>query len=365
MPILAPGLDTSYDFPENAIDISQEFYDLKIPNNILYNLLSVGKRAKDTMVKWYDDVTMPVSTTLGAGYTAAAGTMTLADINFVRVGSVIRVESSLYRVTEVNLSTKVATITILSGDANHANGKVVEIVGNAQVEGKAFAATATQTVVERTNYCQIFDEAAEVSGTEEAVQSFDGSVGKMGKETAKKLAYLARQVARSLWGGVPLNATDNTTPRMMGGVKYFIETNGYCPAGASFTGANIDAFLLELSKRGGDLVEIWGNPSVAGKFSALKDDQVIAERSDSVVGRIVKTYLSGNGFSLSINADPACLDTDAFYVFPSSQLSLRPLRPMQSKAQAENGDSSKALIVGEYSLEFHNSQACGKFTISG
>ena len=202
-------------------------------------------------------------------------------------------------------------------------------------------------------------------GTEDAVRLVNGSVGKMADEVAKKLPYLALQVARSIWNGVALSASDNTTPRLMGGVKSFITANGYCPSAATFSQANFDAFLLELANRGGNLVEIWCNPSVAAKFSALKDDSVVADRSDATVGRFVRTYLSGHGYSLSVNADPACLDTDAIYVFPSSNLFLRPLRPMQVQDIAKVGDANRKLLVGEYSLEVRNSQTFGKFTISG
>ena len=365
MPILAPGIITSYDVPENARDISPMFYGLTLPETVLFNRLGVGTRAINKTLNWYDDELMPTSTTLDAAYTAASGTMILADANFFPAGTIIRCEGSVYRVTDVNLSTKEITIAILSADANHASGKTVEIIGNGQLEGKAFGNTASVKRVERTNYCQIFEQTAEVSGTEGATQLVNGTTGKMSEEIAKKMEYLYRLMGRAIWNGVALSASDNTTPRLMGGVKAFIDANGYAPSSASFNQTNFDAFLDEISQRGGSLIDIWCSPTVARKFSALKDDSVVAERTDGTVGRWTRSYLSGNGATLTVNSDPACLDTDAIYVFPTSSIVLRPLRPLQMQPIAKVGDSERVLLVGEYSLEVRNSQAMGKFSISG
>lgn len=365
MPILAPGIITSYDVPENAKDISRMFYTLTLPETVLFNRLGVGTRASNKTINWYDDELLPTSTTLSAPYTAASGQMTIADPSFFPVGTIIRCESSVYRVTAVNSGTKVITISILSGDANHASGKTVEIIGNGQVEGKAFSNTASVKRIERENYCQIFNETAEVSGTESAVQLVNGTVGKMAEEVSKKMEYLYRLLGRAIWNGYALAASDNTTPRLMGGVKSFIDANGYVPSPAAFSQVNFDAFLDVLSGRGCPLVDIWCSPTVARKFSALKDDSVVAERADGTVGRWTRQYLSGNGATLNVNADPACLDTDAIYVFPTSSLILRPLRPLQVQPIAKTSDSERVLLVGEYSLEVRNSQAMGKFSISG
>lgn len=364
MPILAPGQMTSYGVPDNAIDMSPAFFNIKQPNTPLFNILGVGKPAKDKTVHWYDDVRLPTSTTLAANYTAADGQMTLTESAFFRVGTVLRCGATVARVTAVNNTTDVVTITVLANDANRASGLTVEIVGNGQVEGKAFANTATTTRTERTNVTQIFDETAEVSGTEESIVAVNGITGRMAEEVARKLEYLYLQIARSIWSGVKLAPSTNADPRLMDGIKNFIATNGYNPTGATFTQANIDAFLLELRNAGAPLTEIWCNPVVARQFSGLMADKVVVERADGVVGQYVRSYLSGLGDQLTINADPGCPDTDAFYVFPSSALALRPLRAVQAQEMAKVGDAYRKLIVGEYSLEFRNSQIYGKYTIS-
>lgn len=358
------GPITSFGVPENAIDMSPAFYNIKNPATVLLDRIGVGKGASNTTIKWWDDNRMPIATALGADYVAASGSITVESVDGLRGGSVLRVGSTIFRVTAINPATKVVTVSTLASDANHSTGDTVLIVGNAQVENKDFESTPSVTKVMRENYTQIFQEGVEVSATQEVINRYVGEQNILNEDTARKMRHLYLQLGRAIWDGPKVEAVTNADARMMGGIRHFIDTYGLTPSAAAFSQANIDAFLLEMAGNGANLVEIWCNPVVAKKFAAFMEDQVIVERGDGTVGRHVRSYLSSIGVQLTIVSDPACSDTNAFYVFDTSMVSLRPLRSMQVKDIASTGDGTKKLLVGEYSLQFNNSALAGKFTIT-
>jgi len=365
MPTLAPGMIDSYQVPERAVDVSPMFYNLQDPQTALFNsILADGRLLRQPEFAWWDDVLMPVKTKLKAAYTGGSGTMSLADAKFVREGSIIECEKSVYRVTASNPATGAISVVVIEGDANHANGKSVEIIGVGHTEGEDFKDTATVKREKRENVCQIFKESVNITGTAEAVEKVNGEVGQVYEEIAKKTRYLYMLIGRTIWNGRLIKPTDNNTPRFMGGVKHFIHANGYVPSAAAFSKANIDAFLIGLKERGAALAEIWCNPAVASLFSGIQDDRIIEVRGEKTVGRAIDRYLASFGMELKIIADDSCVDTNGFYVFNAADVIYKNLRPMHLREIGETGDSIKRSLVTEASIQVVNSQAMGFFPIA-
>lgn len=367
MPVVSGQID-SFKVPTNARDLSTAFYMLSMPETPILNAIKVSGVARNTKREWWDDVRMPTGTTLGAAYTAAAGTITVADASSIRPGFILRIESSLYRATAVNQTTKVVTITIISGDANHANGTKVSFAGIAKKQGNQFEDSDLATEVKRFNMTQIFDDFVEITGTQLAIMR-EVNNGNLGLQAVdKKLRRLYYLLARTICSdGVRYEASDNTTPNMMGGIDWFISQYGYNPSATTFSADNFDAFLLEMQQTYGRTpTKAYLNPADLSNFSALRASQIVLQREDRTRGEYVDKYISKYGFQVDLITDPT-LTTKKIRVFDADQqLSLLPLAGRQFHAYpvAKQGDSEKWGIVGEYTLEFNACDTTGIFSIS-
>lgn len=366
MPIIT-GMIDSYKIPTNARDLSTAFYMLSYPNTPIFNKISIPGTCSARKREWWDDTLLPTSTTLAAAYTAAAGSMTLTSVDSVRVGSVIQVESSVYRVTAINTTTKVITITIISGDANHADTTKVNFLSTAKLEGGTYEASDNATEVLRYNNTQIFDDWIEISGTEEVVNREINTGDLLAQKAMRKMERIYHQMARIVTsGGVRVDATDNTTARMMGGIDWFITTYGYNPAAAAFSAANFDAFLYEMEQTYGRTpTEAYMNPVDLQKFTALRNTQITIDRNDTGRGEYVDRYQSGYGYDVKLETD-ATLLPGKIRVFGMDQVKLLPLqgRSLQGYPLGKLGDKTQWGIVGEYTLEFNNSATTGAFSMT-
>jgi hypothetical protein len=306
---------------------------------------------------------MPISAELASAYEKDDGSMTFKEVAFLPVGSVIRIGSSVYRVTAVNAAAKTATVTVLSNDNDHAANATAQIIGNAQIEHKKYEDSATIRRDKKKNFAQIFYETAAVTRSSDYIALVNGQTGVKGEEIDKKLKHLFRQIGRTLWHGVPIEAMAKNDVGMMGGVDWFIRENGHKDSGA-LTRKNINAFLAALRERGSALPQIWCMPSVAEVFAELMEDKRTIVREDKTVGIHVNRYLSGAGEAIEIVSDPSCLTTNGFYVFDISQLAYRVLCPMAAEDIGKTGLSTETQISTEITMEFRNSQTCGLFEIA-
>lgn len=365
MPVVTGQL-SSYSVPENARDLSTAFNLISYPNTPIFNRIAMPGSATATKREWWDDVRMPIGTTLGAAYTAGAGSMTLASVDGLRVGHVIQVGNGVYRVTAINTGTKVVTVVIVAGDANQSNGAKVTFVGIAKKEGNGFEDSDYSQKLKRFNITQIFDDFIEITGTQLAVTREVAMGNMLAQESEKKLKRLYLMLARTVCNGSRVEPADNTTPRLMGGIDWFISQYGYNPAAAAFSADNLDAFLYELEQTYGRTpTEAFMNPVDLKRFAALRASQIVLNREDRVRGEFVDRYLSGYGYDLKLTADPT-LTPGKIRVFNMDQLKLLPLqgRNMHAYEVAKVGDSTRYGIVGEYTMEFDDSNTTGSFSIS-
>jgi len=366
MPVIT-GMIDSYKIPTNARDLSTAFTMLKFPNTPIFNMISMPGTCSARKREWWDDVLLPTGTTITEPYTAAAGSMTLESVDSVRVGSVIRVDSSVYRITAINTSTKVATVTIIAADANHLDNAKVTFLSTAKVEGSVFESSDNATEILRYNNTQIFDDWIEISGTEQVVAREINQGDLLAQKSMRKIERIYHQMAKIVTsGGVRVDATTNATARMMGGIDFFITAYGYNPAAAAFSAANFDAFLYEMEQTYGRTpTEAFLNPVDLQKFTALRNTQIVIDRTDTARGEYVDRYLSGYGYDVRLIPDPTLL-AGKIRVFGMDQVKLLPLqgRSLQAYPLGRLGDKTQYGIVGEYTLEFNNSATTGAFSIS-
>ena len=167
------GLITSYDVKENKVDVSNVLSLLQMPATPLLNRIGFDTKAvTGTRHEWWDDVLPALKVPVTAAYTAGAGKLIVEDAKKIKVGNVLKVEDSIYRVTAINTSTNELTIVVVSSDANHAAGVDAEIISDANPEADEYKDSNYEPKIKRFNVTQIFDDYIKISGTQKAVQQY-------------------------------------------------------------------------------------------------------------------------------------------------------------------------------------------------
>jgi hypothetical protein len=301
--------------------------------------------------------------------TLSGATLTPSHPSRFRVGDQIRFRGGdeLALVTAVGAS----TVTLERGyggtsTAAATNGTVIDILGNAALEG-GDADNARFTTRRRVvNYTQIFSSTVEVSGSELAVRQI---------AVRDELEYLRaqrlRELLRDLENSVINGAAAAVTPaggaaarRTMRGVRSFITTNRFAPGEDGFpeattlTEPQLNLALRSIWQSGAgnvDLVVVGGpekraiNAFVASgrRFAAESErfkDYVGVYESDFGVCRVVMSRHVRPGEVLLLD---------------SSRIDVLPLagRSFQYVPLARTGDREAGQLVGEYTVEFRN-EAC-------
>jgi len=356
------GLITSYDVSENKVDVSPVLSMLELPDTPLLNTIGISDKAVvGTKYEWWDDVLPVLKVSLAAAYTSGGGSLTVetgAGKKF-KVGNVIKVEDSIYRVT--NVSGDVLTIAVIANDADHAADVDVEIIGDANPEANDYTDSPYEQKIKRYNVTQIFTEYVKFSGTQLSVKQYVNEDAFL-DEVQRKLKKMRILLERSAWMGVRVDPSDNSTPRLFGGIKWFIDNDGITVS-ATFSEANFNAFLKSIYDSGGVTKEAWMNATTKANFNALNSDKLVVERNDTTAGRLINAYLSDYG-NLELRTTPH-IPPDVIVVFDTSKVTIRPLENRQAAYEqlAKTGDYIKGQIVGEYTLEFRNPDVAGVFYV--
>ena len=363
----------SYDVVHNKRDVSAEFDRIQLPETPLLNMLGTTAPATNTKHFWWDDQRIPISTTLSSNYTqtTAGGVLVIASTKGLKVNSIISVEGQIKKVTAVTDTTHITT-THLGGsaDADIASGKTIDFMANAEVESADYQDSDYTPKIERYNVTQILQDFVKISGTQLAVTN-ELNENVLADEVLNKMNRLRLGLGRAIWKNIRVAPSDNTTPRVMGGVDYFIKANGYCPAASTFgtnagvDGDNFDAFLLQLEKNGGTIRGAWLNPPTIDCFVAPGVARLNKKYDDPNIGRNVKQYTSKYGHQISLVTDPNA-PLKSIYVIDRERISVKPLqgRALSYGTLSASGDNQKGMLVGEYTLEIRNSSTMGVFSLS-
>jgi len=358
--VVIRGGVTSYDVKENKVDVSPVLSMIQLPDTPLLNQIGISyKPVSATRYEWWDDVAPVLKVPLTAAYTKADGILTVSNGAKLKVGNIVKVESSVYRITSItgnNLS-----VSVISDDADHPQGKDVEIIGDANPEAQEYTDSTYEQKIKRYNVTQIFTEYLKFSGTQMAVQQYVNEDVFL-DEVQKKIALMKVLLERNAWLGVRVDPSDNSTPRLFGGIKWFIDQEGITVS-AQFNEENFNAFLKQIYDANGTIREAWMNPATQAYFNALNSDKIIVDRGDTTVGRLVTAYLSNYG-TLAIRTTPH-LPEGMIVVFDTTKVAVKPLRNRQASYEelAKTGDLVKGQIVGEYTLEFRNPDVAGIFYV--
>jgi hypothetical protein len=241
---------------------------------------------------------------------------------------------------------------------------------NAKVEGFTASDASLSPTVMRNNYTQILEKTIKVSDTADSISTYGRA-----RESAYQLAKAGFEVKRDLefamvGTGQTAVAGDSSTARKFNGYQAQIDTAliNYTGAGNALTEDALLTTLQELYAEGADpsiimvtpanSVEVAKFAKAAGRYREIENDG----RANKTIINAVDLYVSPfgeqrvvlNRFQMGGNSGDANVDT---LVFDPDMWKTCVLRPWTRETLAKDGDNTKMMLVGEYSLKHKNKKA--------
>jgi hypothetical protein len=332
------------------------------------------RAATSTHHEWLEDSLLPNKDAINdSTYTDAD-----VDTSFVvdhgsrfQIGDQIQVEGSGELMLVTGISTN--TLTVVRGYAGTtaedlADNQVINILGNAALEG-ADKPTVRFTSRSRCgNYTQIFTAAVEVSGTDMAASQL-GLADEMDFQKQERLRELIRDLENTVINGGKVAANpqgSDTVRRTMKGIVQHCATNIFNAGDSGFpTGTGLDEAKINYVLR-----KIWEQSCgsvdliVAGGFQKRKINAFLTgsrsfSAADVAYRDMVSLYESDFGVCKIITT--RWMPQDAVLFLDSSRIGVLPLagRSFYFKPLASGGDYESGELIGEYTLEMRNEAAHG------
>jgi hypothetical protein len=288
-----------------------------------------------------------------------------------RVGDQIQIEGSkeLMLVTSVNSN----TLTVMRGYAgttpeNLADNQIINILGNAALEGDEKPGVRFTNRKRCGNYTQIFTTVVEVSGTDIAASQL-GLADEMDYQKQERLRELIRDLENTVInGGQPTSSPqgNDSTRRSMKGVVQHLQTNVYKTSDSGFpTGADLDEAKINYVLR-----KIWANSSgnvdliIVGGFQKRRINSFVSSSRSYASGDtrftdLVNVYESDFGVCRIVTT--RWMPQDTVLLLDSSRIAVLPLagRSFYFKPLASSGDYECGELIGEYTVELKNEAAHG------
>ena len=248
---------------------------------------------------------------------------------------------------------------------------------NAVLEGDDATTDAPINTARRTNYTQISDKVARVTGTQESVDKA-GKTSEMAHQVAAKTIELKRDIEKSMLANKAKVAGNATTARVAAGIESWIATNASEGAGAtSATGDGTDArvagtpraFIEPLLKTTiAACADAGANPNLilVGSFnkqamSAFTGNGITrnVEATKQTLNTAIDIYISDFG-TLEVVYSPFSNAASALVIDTSLwAMGTLPGRAFMQNPLAKTGDTERTQIITEWTLEARNENGNG------
>lgn len=254
------------------------------------------------------------------------------------------------------------------------------VTTNAVVEGDEASFSAPTPTKRIQNVTQISTKTASVTGTLEEV-SKAGRKSELAREMAKRLAELKLDIEAAALSNQGAVVGDSATARKAASIQAFLFTNTVFESAGSdpvydhlptsgrvdgtqdaFVEADLQSGMLQAYNSGGKpTIAMMGpfNKQVFSTFDGISEHRTAAnDASQTVIVGAADVYVSdfGNLTAVPNRVLGNIRGRDAFLLTPS-MYSIVFLRPTFTKPLGDSGDSTKRLIVAEWSLRMNNEAA--------
>lgn len=343
------------------LSVADEILLLNPHQTPLLNLLGFADPVTQVEHSWYEDELFGDESTVSGAVTNSATAVVVTDVEPFRVNQVVKIGEELLLVTAVNVGSKTLTVT-----RGYAGTTAAAIVDQAKIEvqfvegqeGRDARDARNKPRVRKANLTQIFDDTIDISGTAASVAQY-GIDNAYEYEKQKKQLELALQLEKALIGGIKY---ENGNVRQMAGIRSLITSNVNTAGSQPLTETMINDLAQKIFEKGGF--------SDGGDFVIMvpaKQKRAISsfgekklDRQDNGRGSVADYFISDFGqFEIVLNNN---LQSDELYILDKNRTKVRPLnnREFFHKYLGEVGDSTKGMVLGEYTLEFKQEKAHGR-----
>jgi hypothetical protein len=361
--------------PELAEDVSDVIGLISPYETPLLDALGDPMRqARSTHHEWLEDELLPNKDAVND----STFTDPSADTDFVvdngsrfRIGDQIQIEGSeeLMLVTAVNSNTLTVVRSYAGTTAEDlADNQVINILGNAALEGADKPTARFTNRMRCGNYTQIFTATVEVSGTDIAANQL-GLADELDFQKQERLRELIRDLENTVInGGQPSSNPEGSgsVRRSMKGIVQHFSTNVFHTGDSGFpSGTDLDEEKINYVLR-----QIWNDSSghvdliVVGGFQKRKINAFCADSrsfsaNDTTFTNLISIYESDFGVCRIITT--RWMPADAVLLLDSSRVNVLPLagRSFHFKPLASSGDYECGELIGEYTVELKNEAAHG------
>jgi hypothetical protein len=361
--------------PELAEDVSDLVGIVSPYETPLLNALGDPIReATSTHHEWLEDELLPNKDAVNDSTFSDPST----DTDFVvdngsrfRIGDQIQIESSEELMLVTGISTN--TLTVVRSYAgttaeNLADNQVINIIGNAALEGSDKPNARFTNRSRCGNYTQIFTATVEVSGSDLAASQL-GLADEMDNQKQSRLRELVRDLENTVINaGQPSSNPEGSgsVRRSMKGIIQHLSTNIFHTGDSGFpSGTDLDEAKINYVLR-----KIWENSSgnvnliVVGGFQKRKINAFCSASraygaNDTTFTDMIGMYESDFGVCTIVTT--RWMPQDAVLLLDSSRINVLPLagRSFHFKPLASSGDYECGELIGEYTLELKNEAAHG------
>jgi hypothetical protein len=361
--------------PELAEDVSDLIGIISPYETPLLDALGDPMRSvRSTSHQWMEDELLPNKDIIDDDAISNPTSETQFDVahgSRFRIGDQIKIEGSAELMLVTNVSSNTLTVTRgYSGTTPQAlvDAQVVNILGNAALEGAEKPAARFTNRIRRNNFTQIFTASVEVSGSDMAASQI-GLADEMDFQKQERLRELLRDLENTVINGGQPSANpqgSDSVRRTMKGIIPHLASNIFSVGQSGFpTGANLDEEKINYVLR-----KIWENSNshidliVVNGFQKRKINSFLSDMrsfgpDDTTYRNMVSMYQSDFGMCRVLTT--RWVPQDMVLLLDSSRVSVLPLagRSFHFKPLASTGDSECGELIGEYTLELKNEAAHG------
>jgi hypothetical protein len=353
------------------LDLSDEISSILLADHFLLGM--IGSKGQATQVDhyWLEDALNAHYVTLNGAIDNAATSISVVGIGGVQIGALLVDEAlgsqEVIQVTAVSGTT--LTVVRGAGDAGpaaeaHLDQARLRIMARPKPEGDENVSDESTQRSRKHNVCQIFKSEVYISGTQSAV-ALAGVPNELAHQTAQRLMELTRQLSMTAWGGVKITSAgaggSDSVYRSMDGLRNFVraQASQLDTTAQALTEATVNKLYRKIWDLGGQANFAIGHAEQMTAFSEMYKDKIRLAPTDASRGVYVTKFLTDLGVEIDLKVDRWVGKGDLL-LGDSSRINLAWLkgRNMQQTPLDKRGDSLRAMMVGEATLEVRNAGQC-------
>lgn len=364
--------------PEILEDVS-DIISIVSPHEtpLLDHIGDAGRWATSTVHEWLEDALLPNTDAVSDGSISNPATETAFDVangSRFRVGDQIRLAGKAEIMLVTGVSTNTLTVTRQYGgsaSASVVNNDVIQILGNAALEGDDAPAARFTNRSRKQNYTQIFTSSVEVSGSQLA-SAVIGVDSELDYQKLERLKELLRDLENCVINGVAAGSNPQgnaSVRRTMRGIIASLTTNAFQPGtGPIPDGSGSNQDQLDENVLNAALRAVWEQSNakidtiVCGGYQKRRINNFVSSSQRFTLGEkqfssLIDIYESDYGVCRVIMS--RYVPAGSLLLLDSSRIAVMPLagRSFHFKPLAVTGDAESGQLIGEYTLELRNENA--------